>query len=264
MPLPEFPLTSLTPTIAAVLELPAPAAAQQPPIAAIVADLRPAQRLAVLAPELLTARPKRLRFLIFNTPGRLVHHARSLLLRSVMPTITPVNFAAMVTGAEMSVHGVQTRNDDFKCETFFDVIRAHGGQSAGVGQSDYTGSTLLGRHADLWGTAENNTDAGVETIALNFAREARPQFMIVQLGSTDDIFHQHGPTSPEVVPALRETDARLERMVGELAGLGYAVIVTADHGQHDCEPESGRGGTHGSAADEDALVPCTWVKPTAR
>jgi hypothetical protein len=38
------------------------------------------KRLA-LPPQLLTARPKRLRFLIFNTPGRLVHHARRLLLR---------------------------------------------------------------------------------------------------------------------------------------------------------------------------------------
>ena len=38
------------------------------------------KRLA-LPPELLTARPKRLRFLIFNTPGRLAHHARRLRLR---------------------------------------------------------------------------------------------------------------------------------------------------------------------------------------
>jgi hypothetical protein len=38
-------------------------------------------RLAVIAHNVLTARPKRLRFLIFNTPGRLVHHARRLLLR---------------------------------------------------------------------------------------------------------------------------------------------------------------------------------------
>jgi hypothetical protein len=40
------------------------------------------KRLA-LPPELLTARPKRLRFLIFNTPGKLVHHARRTLLRLV-------------------------------------------------------------------------------------------------------------------------------------------------------------------------------------
>ena len=38
------------------------------------------KRLALPA-ELLTARPKRLRFLIFNTPGRLVHHARRMMLR---------------------------------------------------------------------------------------------------------------------------------------------------------------------------------------
>ena len=38
------------------------------------------KRLALPA-ELLTARPKRLRFLFFNMPGRLVQHARRLLLR---------------------------------------------------------------------------------------------------------------------------------------------------------------------------------------
>src|SRR6266436_4930587 len=38
------------------------------------------KRLALPA-ELLAARPKRLRFLIFNTAGRLVHHARRTVLR---------------------------------------------------------------------------------------------------------------------------------------------------------------------------------------
>ena len=38
-------------------------------------------RLAVLTYNLLTARPKRLRFLIFHTPGKLVRHARRTLLR---------------------------------------------------------------------------------------------------------------------------------------------------------------------------------------
>jgi hypothetical protein len=38
------------------------------------------KRLALPA-ELLAARPKRLRFLILNTPGRVVHHARKILLR---------------------------------------------------------------------------------------------------------------------------------------------------------------------------------------
>jgi hypothetical protein len=42
--------------------------------------LQALKRLALPA-ELLTARPKRLRFLLFHMPGRLVHHARRLMLR---------------------------------------------------------------------------------------------------------------------------------------------------------------------------------------
>jgi hypothetical protein len=37
-----------------------------------------------LPAELLMARPKRLRFLIFYRPGRLVRHARRLVLRSAV------------------------------------------------------------------------------------------------------------------------------------------------------------------------------------
>ena len=40
-----------------------------------------ALKLIALPPELLTARPKRLRFQIFMQAGRLVNHARTLTLR---------------------------------------------------------------------------------------------------------------------------------------------------------------------------------------
>jgi hypothetical protein len=50
-------------------------------LAVIAHNVLQALKRLALPPELLTARPKRLRFLLFNTPGRLVHHARSLLLR---------------------------------------------------------------------------------------------------------------------------------------------------------------------------------------
>ena len=38
------------------------------------------KRLA-LPPDLVTAKPKRLRFLIFNTAGRILHHARATVCR---------------------------------------------------------------------------------------------------------------------------------------------------------------------------------------
>jgi hypothetical protein len=44
-------------------------------LAVIAHNVIPALKRLALPAELLTARPKRLRFLIFNTPGRLVHRA---------------------------------------------------------------------------------------------------------------------------------------------------------------------------------------------
>jgi hypothetical protein len=49
-------------------------------LAVIASNVVAALKWIALAPELLMARPKRLRFLVFNTPERLVHHARTLLL----------------------------------------------------------------------------------------------------------------------------------------------------------------------------------------
>ena len=50
-------------------------------LAVLTYNLLTALKRLALPAEYLTARPKRLRFLIFNTPGRLVHHARAIVLR---------------------------------------------------------------------------------------------------------------------------------------------------------------------------------------
>jgi hypothetical protein len=50
-------------------------------LAVISHNLLSALKRLALPPELITARPKRLRFLIFHTAGRIVHHARKVLCR---------------------------------------------------------------------------------------------------------------------------------------------------------------------------------------
>jgi len=50
-------------------------------LAVIAYNVLTALKRLALPADLLTARPKRLRFLIFHMPGRLVHHARQLSLR---------------------------------------------------------------------------------------------------------------------------------------------------------------------------------------
>ncbi len=146
-----------------------------------------------------------------------LHAMRSLILRSVMPSITPVNFAAMVTGTDLAGHGVHTRDDSFHCQTLFDVIRRAGGESAAVGFEGYTGSSLLARHADIDGTTEPGSDDLIADKVISLARHESPEFIIAQLGRVDDVFHSMDRLPREVVPMLRDTDARLRRMVSSRA-----------------------------------------------
>jgi hypothetical protein len=50
-------------------------------LAVLTYNVMSALKRLALPPELLTARPKRLRFLIFNTAGRILHHARRVICR---------------------------------------------------------------------------------------------------------------------------------------------------------------------------------------
>jgi predicted AlkP superfamily pyrophosphatase or phosphodiesterase len=190
-----------------------------------------------------------------------LHDSNSLTLRAAVPSITPVNFATMVTGTAVDGHEVRAREDDFACETLFDLVRAAGGKSAGVGLSGYTGSELMGRHADIRGDAGEGSDEAVAEMVIKIAEAHRPSLLIAQLGRVDDAFHEHGPSSPAVVPMLEETDARLRRLVERLKPLVYGILILADHGQHDVmDPAAGAvRGSHGTDSAEDRLVPCTWL-----
>ena len=89
--MPEYPLTALAPTVSALLGLPAPARATEPPLADILNSIGSAERLTVLAPDALGLHPFSLwRHGMPFLDG--LHRAHSLVLRAVMPTITPVNF----------------------------------------------------------------------------------------------------------------------------------------------------------------------------
>jgi predicted AlkP superfamily pyrophosphatase or phosphodiesterase len=255
----EFPITSVAPTVSAILDVAAPAEAKDPIIGEMAADLSACSRVAILAPDALgdfAFRQWKEEMPFLNA----FYAQHNVLLRSVVPTITPVNFAAIVSGANPPVHGVKTLNDDIQCESLFDVVRAAGGRSAGIGREGYTGAELLGRHADISGRGPAaEKDAGVERLVLQIVDKDAPQFLIAQLGITDDVFHQFGPSSPDVVPVLRETDERLQRLSAHLIALGYGIIVLADHGQHDVEKDGRITGSHGTDCDADSLVPCTWA-----
>ncbi len=223
----EYSMIDVAPTVCAALQLPAPRQAKGASIREVVTDLADVDRVAVLALDALGMFAWNL--WKAEMPYLSSLRARnSITLRSVMPSITPVNFATMVTGTDLAGHGIQAKQDDFACETLFDVVREAKGKSAGVGLDGYS---------------------------------ARPEFLIAQFGKVDDVFHQHGPSNPLVVPMLKGTDTRLVRLVEHLKPLGYGIVILADHGQHDVTEFAHEGilGIHGTDSPEDCLVPCTWL-----
>lgn len=255
-----YSMMDVAPTVSAALGLTGPSDARGSPIPDVVADLAGVERIAVLAPDAFgwyawTLWQAEMPYLVS------LHARNSLILRSVLPSITPVNFATMVTGTDLEGHGVRTYDHDFQGETLFDVVRAAGRRSAAVGFEGYTGSKLLARHSDIDGTTERGTDDEIVDTVIRITDAQRPEFMIAQLGRVDDVFHKFGPSSPEVVPMLRETDARLRRLVEHLRPRGYGIIILADHGQHDIvdDPTTTLKGGHGSDSDQDCQVPCTWL-----
>lgn len=253
-------MIDVAPTVSAILRLPAPAQAKGAPIREIVADFSSMKKVAIMAPDGFGMLAWGLWKDEMPYLGAL-HVRNSITLRSVMPSITPVNFATMVAGTDLTGHGMNTFNDDFVCETLFDVLRKAKETSAGVGLNGYTGCELLGRFADIWGNAGDGSDDAVADKIIEIADGHRTSFLIAQLGRVDDVFHQYGPSSPSVAPMLQATDARLKRLVEHLKPLGYGIIILSDHGQHDItEPGvPGTTGGHGTDMPEDCLVPCTWT-----
>lgn len=253
-------MMNIAPTVSAILRLPPPAQAKGTTIQEIVTDLSGSRGVAILATDALGMFAWNL--WKANMPHlQSLHTQNSVVLQSVLPSITPVNFATIVTGTDLTGHAVQSKSDDFACQTLFDVIREAGMTSAGVGLDGYTGCELLGRFADVCGNAGDGSDDSVAAKVIEISERHRSQFLIAQLGRVDDTFHKYGPSSHSVVPMLRETDARLKTLVEHLKPMGYGVIILSDHGQHDVTGPSMEKlrGSHGTDRPEDCLVPCTWA-----
>ena len=96
MTLPQYSMMDVAPTTSAILGLPAPAQARGSIIQEIVRDSSGLCKVAILAPDAFGELAWRL-WRDEMPYLKSLHSKRSILLRSVMPSITPVNFATMVT-----------------------------------------------------------------------------------------------------------------------------------------------------------------------
>lgn len=256
-------MRTLAPTVATLLTMRPPAGAEVGPIPDVVAHVGSVERLMMVVIDafgLATWDYARDRCPTFNA---LASNHR-LTIYSVLPAVTPVNFATMVTGASPQAHGIRARTDRLELETLFDVLRAEARRTATVGRVLSTVGILLAPFADLKGVAESNEDGEVLELSLKILRESEPDYLLLQFLAVDAASHRHGPFSPANAQAVVETDARLRALVGQLAAQEYALLLLADHGQHAASPEEQQPehiGTHDGTVQEDVRVPLIWAKP---
>lgn len=176
---------------------------------------------------------------------------------SMYPTITPVNYAAMVTGAPPAVNGVSARGiHSIACPTIFDYA-ADLGLASFVSEGDT--QILALPSADMELSPDLNGSGTGDDEIFDCAMEALEDYplVFVHFHSVDDAEHQYGPGAPEARQALKDVDSWCGELISAWDG---RVIVTADHGQHENDGSgdaayADRSGTHGDFAVSDIFVP---------
>ena len=177
-----------------------------------------------------------------------------LPLKSVMPSVTPVCFATMYTGAEPSVHGIQAYvKPVIKIDTIFDaLIRAGKKPVIIVTEGDSLSKIFLERDMDyfIYPTVEEVHAKAIEVIL-----EDKYDFIVIYNKNYDSIMHKFGPESIEALSELK-ANAMIFATISELIKsrwkahntlLGFAM----DHGCHEID---GGCGSHGLDMEEDLNI----------
>lgn len=255
----DFDMRWVAPTVCGILGVRSPRSAETGPMAEVVGTMGGQERLAVVVIDALgvsTWEAIRMETPTFNT----LANRHMLRLRSMMPTVTPVNFATMLTGASPDAHMIRDRTEKLLLETIFDVLREGGMASATAARGLSSLGMLISPHADNPGIAESNLDSDVTSITLKALREGA-DLLWVQLLDVDDAGHQYGPLSPQGIAAAHTADNHLREIAVAAHELEYGLIVLADHGQHIITRDDGSlGGWHGTDKDEDLYVPFAWCE----
>lgn len=174
------------------------------------------------------------------------------------PPSTRVGTAALLSGAPPQVNGVDGRSvRSTASETIFDVAAAAGLDVVAV-EGEALAFNLRGAEVQLSGDRDGNggTDDNVLANALTVLDAGMPDLFFVHFHGIDDAGHTYGPGTPEEEAVIREVDAAVGQLLESLPA-GTLAIIFADHGMHQVE-EQGRSGNHGNLIERDMFIPI-WV-----
>ena len=190
------------------------------------------------------------------------HTELELPLCTVFPSVTPVCFGTMYTGAQPQVHGIREYDKPvIQIDTIFDALIRAGKKPLIIANKTCSlGMIYLQRDMDyvLADTMEQINAAAVKAIL-----EDQHDFIVVYNGNYDYQAHRSGPEGAEALAELR-CNSRTYAVLSELVKshwqnhdtlMGFAM----DHGGHAIEPYERRPGliyrgTHGADTPEDMNI----------
>ena len=192
-----------------------------------------------------------------NLVGEVKAHADiEIPLCSVMPSVTPVCFGTMYTGAQPAVHGIQKYEKPvIRIDTLFDALIRAGKKPALVtyGQCSL-GKIYLERNMDYFHCDTGGIDR-VNAIAAELILRDEHDFILVYNGNYDSAMHKNGPESVVSLSELR-ANARTFATFSELIERNWKkhntlVGFAMDHGCHEID---GDAGSHGLDMEEDLNI----------
>ena len=173
---------------------------------------------------------------------------------SVMPSVTPVCFASMYTGAMPGVHGIQAYEKPVvKTDTVFDAFLRAGKKPAIVSTAgDSLSCIFLELDMDYF-IYDTHTDCTKK--AMELVREDKHDLIVLYNCNYDSAIHRTAPESQEAMNELQQNIATFCTITEEIEkhwGSHRTMIgFCTDHGCHEID---GNLGDHGLDIAEDMNV----------
>ena len=173
---------------------------------------------------------------------------------TVMPSVTPVCFGTMYTGAQPAVHGItRYAKPVIKIDTLFDaMIRAGKACTIIADRECSMGKIYLEREMDYY---YFDTCAEINAKVAQLILEDRYDFIAVYNGNYDSTMHKNGPEAPISLGKLSantEAFATFAALIRDHRSMHNTLIGFAmDHGCHEID---GNCGSHGLDMPEDLNI----------
>lgn len=181
---------------------------------------------------------------------------REIPLATVMPSVTPVCFGTMYTGAQPDVHGIKKYEKPvITIDTLFDSLIRAGKRCALITYGKCSLSRIyLERDVDYF-HFENGDIEEVNAKAAEVILGDKHDLIVIYNGNYDSVMHKKGPESSEALAELRVND-HIFGMICDLIEWNYQshntlVGFAMDHGCHEID---GGCGSHGLDMEEDINI----------